>query len=398
MWLCSQLGARDHYAIPRALSRQGSLEHLLTDAWVPPSSPLGAMSFGLGERFHPDLTDAPVRAWNSRLLAFEVVARLKRLSGWPLILARNHWFQRRVTRFLSGRQRSTLNSQPTLFSYSYTALTPLRFAKSQGWRTVLGQIDPGPFEEDVVAAEAEREPSLAPNWTRAPWDYWKSWRGECDVADRIIVNSQWSCDALVRTGIPKEKLLIIPLAFENNVPSVLRKAYPKQFTVTRPLRVLFLGQICLRKGVARLLKAARLFQSQPVEFLMVGPIQITIPEDLRANREIRWLGPVTRNKVQNYYGQADVFILPTLSDGFALSQLEAIAHRLPVIASRRCGEVVIDRVNGLLLEEPTAAAIEEALQFCLQNPDQLAQFSENATVSERFSLSYFGARLCALAV
>ena len=47
--------------------------------------------------------------------------------------------------------------------------------------------------------------------------------------------------------------------------------------------------------------------------------------------------------------------------------------------------MVIDRVNGLLLEEPTEAAIEEALRSCLHNPGQLAQFSENATVSERFS-------------
>ena len=131
---------------------------------------------------------------------------------------------------------------------------------------------------------------------------------------------------------------------------------------------------------------------------MVGPIQITIPEDLRSNRKIRWVGPVARNSVRNYYEQADVFILPTLSDGFALTQLEALAHRLPVIASRRCGDVVIDRVNGVLLEEPTADAIEEALRFCLDNPDKLAQFSENATVGERFSLSCLGAELSALAM
>jgi glycosyltransferase involved in cell wall biosynthesis len=131
---------------------------------------------------------------------------------------------------------------------------------------------------------------------------------------------------------------------------------------------------------------------------MVGPIQITIPEDLRSSRKIRWFGPVARHSVRNYYDLADVFILPTLSDGFGLTQLEALAHRLPVIASRQCGEVVIDRVNGLLLEEPTAAAIEEALRSCLQDPDQLAQFSENATVDERFSLSFLGVQLCALAV
>jgi glycosyltransferase involved in cell wall biosynthesis len=398
MWLCSQLGAREHYAIPRALFRQGSLDHLLTDGWVPPGSVLAALSFGRGERFHFDLAEAPVQAWNSLLLAFELAARLKRLSGWRLIIARNHWFQRRVASFLSRHQRSTLNSQPTLFSYSYTALEPLRFAKSQGWRTVLGQIDPGPFEEEVVAAEAKREPSLSPNWKRAPADYWKSWREECDVADRIIVNSQWSFDALVRRGIPKAKLLIIPLAFENNMPPVLPKGYPKRFTATRPLRVLFLGQINLRKGIARLFRAARAFQSEPVEFLMVGPIQVIIPGDLLSSGNVRWLGPVARNKVRIYFEQADVFILPTLSDGFGLTQLEALAHRLPVIASRRCGEVVTDRVNGLLLEEPTVAAIEGALRSCLRNPNQLAQFSENATIGEQFTLSCLGGNLSRLAL
>jgi glycosyltransferase involved in cell wall biosynthesis len=398
MWLCSQLGAREHYAIPRALFRQGSLNHLLTDAWAPPGSSLAALPLGLAERFHTDLTEARVRAWNAGLLAFELTARLKRLSGWPLIVARNHWFQRKVVAYLCNYEPRSNNQEPIVFSYSYAAREIFRFAKSRRWKTVLGQIDPGPFEEEIVASEAEREASLAPDWRRAPADYWKSWREECDVADRIIVNSQWSFDALVRLGIPKEKLSIIPLAFENKVPAILPKVYPRAFTATRPLRVLFLGQISLRKGIARLLDVARSFQSQPVEFLMVGPIQITIPEDLRSNRKIRWVGPVTRSNFRNYYDQSDVFILPTLSDGFALTQLEALAHRVPVIASRQCGEVVIDQVNGLLLEQPTAEAIEEALRSCLHNPDRLAQFSDNATVGERFNLSFLGTQLCELAV
>jgi glycosyltransferase involved in cell wall biosynthesis len=397
-WVCCQLGAREHYAILRSLFRLGMLEYLLTDAWVRPRSLLGVLLRSLGDRFHPDLAKAQVRAWNSGLFAFEAIARLNRLSGWPLILARNHWFQSKVTSFISGHQLSTLNSQPTLFSYSYTALKPFRVAKSRGWKTVLGQIDPGPVEEEIVAAEAKREPFLARNWRRAPANYWASWRKECELADRIIVNSQWSFDALAQAGIQKEKLSIIPLAFENGTSSVLPKEYPERFTPARPLRVLFLGQINLRKGIARLLKVARSFHSEPVEFLMVGPVEISVPQDLCSNQNLRWFGSAARSRVQHYYGQADVFILPTLSDGFALTQLEALAYRLPVIASRHCGQVVIDHFNGLLLEEPTEAAIEEALRSCLRNPDQLAHFSENATVSEQFSLPYLGAKLCALAV
>jgi glycosyltransferase involved in cell wall biosynthesis len=398
MWLCSQLGAREHYAIPRALFHHGVLEQLATDAWVRPRSPLAVLPRSLSERFHPDLAKARVRAWNSGLLAFETVARLKRLSGWPLIIARNNWFQRKVASFLHGAKLSTSHSQPTLFSYSYTALEPFRHAKSRGWKTVLGQVDPGPEEEKIVADEVARTPELTTTWQPAPRKYWQSWREECELADRIVVNSQWSFDALVRTGVSKEKLSIIPLAFEDRTPSVLPKEYPKRFTAARPLRVLFLGQINLRKGIARLLKVARSFHSEPVEFLMVGPVEINVPQDLCSNQKLRWFGPAARSKVRHYYRQGDVFILPTLSDDFGLTQLEALAYRLPVIASRQCGQVVIDHFNGLLLEESTEAAIEEALRFCLHNPDQLAHFSENATVSEQFSLPYFGAKLCALAV
>ena len=114
-WVCCQLGAREHYAIPRALLRLGMLEYLLTDAWVPPSS-FPAKIYGRGsklaERFHDELHDAPVKAFNSSLILFEMLARARGLSGWAKIVARNRWFQRKVVSFLSlsTAQLSTLNS------------------------------------------------------------------------------------------------------------------------------------------------------------------------------------------------------------------------------------------------------------------------------------------------
>ena len=81
---------------------------------------------------------------------------------------------------------------------------------------------------------------------------------------------------------------------------------------------------------------------------------------------MKWFGAVTRNQAANYYRNADVFILPTLSDGFAITQLEAQAHRLPLIASSRCGDVVEHNVNGLLLNDPSVEAIESAIRFCLR--------------------------------
>ena len=73
-----------------------------------------------------------------------------------------------------------------------------------------------------------------------------------------------------------------------------------------------------------------------------------IPERFRDASGVHWHGPRGETAAR-FYREADVFLFPTLSDGFGLTQLEAQAWRLPVIASRFCGDVVQDGVNGLLL-------------------------------------------------
>jgi glycosyltransferase involved in cell wall biosynthesis len=65
--------------------------------------------------------------------------------------------------------------------------------------------------------------------------------------------------------------------------------------------------------------------------------------------------------VAGYYREADLFILPTLSDGYALTQLEAMAHGLPVLASRYCGAAVRPGENGFVIEDLSAAGIAEAI-------------------------------------
>jgi len=395
-WICCQLGAREHYAIPRALLCQGLFGCLLTDAWVSPSSFLAKISArSLADRFHNELSDARVMSFNSSVILFEMLARARRLAEWETIVVRNQWFQRKVVGALNS-QCSTLNSQPVLLSYSYTALEPFRYAKSRGWKTVLVQIDPGPEEERIVAEEVARVPALAGEWQAAPLDYWSSWRQECDIADSIIVNSEWSREGLLRGGIPTEKLTLIPLAYEeseleHHEPEI--RSYPARFTLDHPMRVLFLGQVNLRKGVARLLEAAQTLRDEPVEFWIVGPVQIANAETATDNARVKWFGPVTRKETAEKYRAADVFILPTLSDGFAITQLEAQAYGLPVIASKHCGGVIEDGRNGIILEEPSAACITAAIRHCVANPNWLKVIAAGSGVRNKFTTNMLGQRL-----
>ena len=399
-WLCCQLGAREHYAIPRALFRLGMLDWLVTDAWIPPSSVLSKISGrSLADRFHNELSDARVLAFNSSVILFETLARARRLTEWETIIERNQWFQRKVIGALKS-QLATRSCQPILLSYSYAALEPFRFAKSRGWKTLLLQIDPGPEEQRIVAEEVARVPALAGEWRVAPLDYWSSWRQECDLADHIIVNSEWSREGLMRSGIPTQKLTLIPLAYEaseggdqkSEIQQV--RSYPARFTQERPMRVLFLGQVNLRKGIARLLQAAQTLRDEPVEFWIVGPVQIANAATAAAdNARVKWFGPVARKEAAKKYKAADVFILPTLSDGFAITQLEAQAYGLPVISSKTCGGVVENGRNGIILEEPSAPCIAAAIRECMVDPNRLQTLTAGSYRGNEFTTDMLGQRL-----
>ena len=395
-WICCQLGAREHYAVPRALLLSGLLGELITDLWIRPGTLLHSWKKPLTGRFHPSLTGVRVKAPNVSALTFEFKASLARENGWSLISRRNEWFQKQAVSQLS---HTSTNGDHTLFAYSYAAEEIFKFAKDRGWRTVLGQIDPGPAEERIVADLDKSFSIKHKHWEPAPTAYWKKWRNECALADRIVVNSDWSKEALLKEGIPAEKIRVLPVAYESSTEAgSLQRLYPRAFSAERPMRVLFLGQINLRKGVGQLLEAVELLSGENIEFWFVGPTQIDVPQGLKLHPTVRWFGVAPRVGVSSYYRDADVFILPTLSDGFGLTQLEAQSWKLPVIASRYCGEVVRDDFNGVILEEVSGRSIADALLRLLRAPEKLSAMSVRSGVDERFSLKRLGESLKRLAV
>jgi glycosyltransferase involved in cell wall biosynthesis len=381
-WLCCQLGAREHYAVPRALQRGGLLREFVTDLWVRPGT-VTSLQKKLASRFHPELLNARVTSANAAALKFELKSQATGLNGWDLISKRNEWFQETVVMQLAQRAPQFEQQPVTVFAYSYAARRIFKFARERGWRTVLGQIDPGPDERIVSKLYYNGNANA---WAPAPENYWREWREECELADQIVVNSTWSRDTVMTEGISPDKIRIIPLAFEPNKDTEsFQRTYPKEFT-DRALRVLFLGQISLRKGVRQLLDAIRLLENEPVEFWFVGPQQTPLPAGLKDNRRVKWFGPAARRDVDEFYRNADVFILPTLSDGFGITQLEAQSWKLPVIASRHCGRVVEHGRNGLLLEEVSAEAIAAAIKHLLDAPERLAEMSRHSYVRDEFSL------------
>lgn len=390
-WICCQLGAREHYSIPVALRRTGRLKRLVTDFWAGHSRLLAASTRSAGERSHPELRTELVRSFPWSLSLFEAKAKLTGLAGWGRIIARNDWFQRHALAAL--REERTAEEKPVLFSYSYTALRLFEHAKAQGWTTVLGQIDPGPPEERIVA-RLHRESTFRGIWNPAPPAYWDAWREECRLADRVLVNSEWSRRALVEEGIPAAKIEIVPLAYAPPDEALgFQRTYPEAFTKSRPLRALFLGQVNLRKGAPLILEALLALESCPVEFHFVGPLQVEIPERFLRHPQAVWHGVAARGETSRHYREADVFVFPTFSDGFGLTQLEARAWSLPVLASRFCGDVVEDGRNGRIIDPLNAEQLARLLRELAEDSSKLSALAAPWDGGGRFSLEALASAL-----
>lgn len=389
-WICCQIGAREHYSLPRGFAAQGSLRALLTDAYVPPGHPWammpGTQGRRLRERYHPDLDGQQVLSFTASLLSFEAMSRLQRLpAGWPHILRRNEWFQDCALDALDRHHllpAAPTTGEPTaVLAYSYAARRVLGEARRRGATTVLAQIDPGPLEQQVVREELERHPEWRACHDDIPAIYFERWHEECTAADWIVVNSEWSREALIHQGIPAGRIVVIPLIYLPPAmpsPPTPRQAPAGGFSMARPLRVLFLGSLIVRKGIHHALEAARRLRQQPVEFYFVGIPGVDLPADLAEHPRLHWVGAVPRSRTHDYYRLADLFLFPTVSDGFGLTQLEARAWGLPLIVSRRCGDVVRDGETGIVLRENSAETIVEAIEGFLAQPERLEAMSHAA--------------------
>jgi glycosyltransferase involved in cell wall biosynthesis len=388
-WVVCQVGAREHYVLPSALHRRRLLSALVTDIWAPPGSAwsriarmAGTRRRQLEGRYSRDLADARVLCagpWS--VAAQEAFAHRPGSGGtWARIMAANRWFGTTAVRLIrkNALLAPTRGPRPTVFAYGYAALEILQAARDAGCRTVLGQIDPGPFEDDHIAEIAARHGFDGSSFERPPLEYWRRWREECRLADVIVVNSQWSREALISAGIPAERLRTAPLAFDASRLQPRAKAYPIAFSAARPLRLLFLGQVNVRKGVLELLQAMQRLAGEPVQLDLVGPVDPQIADRVAAVPQVNVVGAVPRGEAMAHYAAADAMILPTHSDGFAITQIEAQAAGLPLFVSRHCGEVIAEGESGRFIDPVSPEAIAAILQWAIAHPRELARMSERA--------------------
>ncbi len=282
------------------------------------------------------------------------------------------------------------------FAYDTGALEVFEYLESIGIPRVVCQIDPSRVEAQVVAEEAKLWPGWQNSASPIPEAYFKRREQEWALANRIMVNSPFCRQALIQQGVSSEKLVVIPLCYEPGDigPKIERL---RSDSNRAPLRILFLGQVILRKGIQYLIEAAKLLRGAPVHFDVVGPIGITDEAVKSAPSNMTFHGRVSRDEAAAWYQQAEVFVLPTLSDGFALTQLEAMANGLPVITTPKCGEVVADGVDGFIVPPRDSEMLAQTVTRYLEDRKSLRLHQEAARQKAgQFTMSHLAENLVAL--
>jgi hypothetical protein len=392
-------GSREHFLAARAFQRQGILSGLLVDWYAPsPTMLRKVISIGGSRRCNAAMAahscEIPYRlvhAMRLKSLIWKLKERSAMRQGSPYDV-----FAHTDSAFSRAVARSELPFHNVFFGYSYASLEALEEERSRGSFTVLDQIDGGALEFRLVADEKLLHPEVAEPSMPFPAANFERARREWELADMIIVNSEWSRKAIIVEGAVPEKIEVLPLAYD---PGEIEQREEDRWrkAAVGPLKVLFLGQVNVRKGIFYLIETARLLEREKVHFDIVGQIGIRTATIASAPSNMTFHGPISRDRVGDWYRQSDVFVIPTLSDGFAITQLEALAHGVPVITTPNCGDVIDNGKTGFVVPARDSQALTDAILRFIRNP-RLASEMAPACFSalKSFSIDRYSSRLVSL--
>jgi len=195
--------------------------------------------------------------------------------------------------------------------------------------------------------------------------------------DRFIAVSTEMLQALINSGIAREKLALITngielTAFRNTNPSALRNDVLGE---SQTPVVLFVGRLVKEKGVDRLLRVWESLPGHERMLLLIvgdGPLRADLEsqtKNLRLFPSVQFLGHQT--DVSKLYAMADLFVLPSNTEGMSNSLLEAMAAGLPVVASNVGGnrDVIKHQQSGFLVDWEDTELCAGILLSLLADPE-----------------------------
>lgn len=365
-------GNRDLYQVACALQEHGYLKYLVTD------------DYNLRKN-RPVMLKAFIKISNPALL----IAFVNRFAKKGKLNKIKDLFLSRYAYKLAIK-----NKNLNVLAYSY--YSTYVFSHFKGTK-ILFQLHPHPvsvkklFLEEIDLNPASR-PSLSQEHelqlTKAEFN---SMANEPYNANHIIVASGFTRKTLIENGIDAEKIRIVPYGVDHTV-FLQRKEYKRN---KDSLKVLFVGSLNQRKGLSYIASAISELQQnkENIEFIVSG--RGIIDKDLVLKHHLQNVTfklNVSLKELISIYHSSDVFVFPSLCEGFGHVILEAMATGLPVITTENTAgpDIITDKYDGFIIPIRSVDALIEKIDFLYRNPDiNIAMGKRAAETAKKYTWQNF---------
>jgi glycosyltransferase involved in cell wall biosynthesis len=210
------------------------------------------------------------------------------------------------------------------------------------------------------------------------------------TCDRVVAVSQAVREDLIRQGVDDRKIALI---YNGIDLSKFQPALTGRRSVDQEPVIGLVGRLEPEKGHRCFLEAAQILLQQhgDCRFQIVG--EGSLQQDLRdfawqlgIAGQVEFLG--LRDDIPELLSRMSVVALPSLSEAFSLSLVEAMSMGKPCVASNIGGikEILADRENGLLVEPGQPRVLAAGIAWLLEHPGEARRMGEAAarTAAERF--------------
>jgi glycosyltransferase involved in cell wall biosynthesis len=379
-----QAGKRMDYAVPALLARADALAAFYTDLHSS-HRPLQVLK----ELVPPQWQPKPLK----RLLGRQLPAGLPRHLVRDQPFASLSWARRDARSDALVLQRACLErfggANALYTNFIKKDLDAIRQAKNQGMH-VVHELIIGADVGRILLEERRQFPGIEP--TGEPEDTVEAgitrdvrkWA----LCDQVLVPSEYCRQSTIALGCDPAKISLVPYGLSEHWFDLKPDLQPG--------RILFVGQVGLRKGNHYLAEACRLLKARGVVFecRVVGPLQVDVQQPLFAGPF--YLGQVPSSQVHEEFRRADIFVLPTLADSFGLVHLEAMACGVPVVTTPHCGSVVRDGVEGFLVPIRNSGFLADRLEQLLIDRSLRDRLGAAARLRARdYTWERYGERLLA---
>lgn len=372
-----------------AMQRAGMLEAFVTQFYYAKSRwPFRAVRYlprrfqkwidvKLYSRNHPELDERRVMMINTYAeLIFITLNRLRLAREFRL-----EWMHQSVRRFSRRVGYLAVQSADLLIGTDDASRDAFQVARPGGVICVLElSIAHAKTIHRIMAEERELNPEFgaaADVSVIEQEDRVQYVTDETRLSDYVIVNSSFTKQSLVENGIDSQKVYVVPLGVDVD----LFCPAPERVPNDKELRVLFVGTVDQRKGIGYLLEAVhQLRPNYNVTLTLCGPLHPGVQKCERYRNDYRALGRIDHVQLPEIYRQADVFVLPSLVEGFGRVIVEAMACGLPVIATpHTCApDIITDGVDGFVVPIRDVEAIKSRLVYLYENPIERQKMGQMA--------------------